>query len=1058
MDILSSLTDTVLRRQFDPVTLHRGLEYAVQGRVNRPAIEVRSAGSASARALVAGSRSAPYLVQLDAEMVGGEIWLDSSCTCPVQVDCKHGAALALALGRPAVERAPAPPSWQRQLTGLVSELDRGATVDAKPLALEVSLIAPRRHASSYERADRAPTICLRPLRRGARGGWVKTGADWRELVGAAARGTYATEHVDALLDLHGALQTTPGYWYPGTLAELAQFGSRVVTLLQRARTAGVTLVAAAPLTAVDLVCDPLVLTSDLTRGPDGGTRIRLGLEHADRLWYGADVVPVGHPATVVGLLADGVLTLATTERPLSGQSLSLLGKDAPIDVPAAADESLAEALAPLTRLVAMRSPDGSVPLPERVRPVLRLTVTWDSSTDAALDWSWRYGEQEVALVDRDSLSGLRDPAAERALLTTVPSGMTGRSRVRDGDALAFAVHDLPALRGLDDVDVVEVTPPVFRESEVAPTISFDLADGEDDGPTDWLDLEVTISVEGERVPLTEVLATLTREEDYVVLPSGLYLRADRPEFDRLREVVAAAAELREADGDRVSVGKHDLGVWAQLAELGIVDAQAAEWVRRAQALGDLTELPRPEPTGLSTTLRSYQLDGFHWLAFLWQHQLGGILADDMGLGKTLQVLALVQHAVSDDHAGPFLVVAPTSVVTAWASEAAQHAPGLRLRTITRRSEDVAAAASEADIVVTTYALLRLEQDAFAATPWSGLVLDEAQQVKNHQSKTYVAARRIEAPFRLAVTGTPFENRLMELWSLLSITVPGIYPWPRTFVSQVVTPVEKGHDQLALARFRRRIRPFMLRRTKEVVAADLPAKQEQLLEVDLNPKHRKIYDTHLAKERQRILGLVDDFERNRVAIFSALTTLRRLALDPALIDATHDRIGSAKLDVLVEHLSEITAEGHRALVFSQFTSYLERVERRLDEAGIETTYLDGRTRDRAAAIARFRAGSAEVFLISLKAGGVGLTLTEADYVFVLDPWWNPAAEAQAVDRAHRIGQTRPVHVYRMIATDTIEEKVVELKDRKAKLFAQVIDGDGTSAGDITAADIRDLFGA
>jgi SNF2 family DNA or RNA helicase len=297
---------------------------------------------------------------------------------------------------------------------------------------------------------------------------------------------------------------------------------------------------------------------------------------------------------------------------------------------------------------------------------------------------------------------------------------------------------------------------------------------------------------------------------------------------------------------------------------------------------------------------------------------------------------------------------------------------------------------------------------------------------------------------------------MELWALLSITVPGLYPWPKLFRERVVRPVEKVGDQEVLARFRQRIRPFLLRRTKELVADDLPPKQEQVLDVVLEPRHRKLYDTHLAKERQRILGLVEDFDRNRVAIFSALTKLRQLALDPALVDPEHDAVGSAKLDLLTDHLAEITAEGHRALVFSQFTSFLGRVRDRLDHEGIATTYLDGATRDRASVIESFRRGDAPVFLISLKAGGVGLTLTEADYVFVLDPWWNPAAEAQAVDRAHRIGQTQHVHVYRLVATDTIEDKVMALKARKAELFAQVIDGGGAATTAISAADIRDLF--
>jgi SNF2 family DNA or RNA helicase len=302
-----------------------------------------------------------------------------------------------------------------------------------------------------------------------------------------------------------------------------------------------------------------------------------------------------------------------------------------------------------------------------------------------------------------------------------------------------------------------------------------------------------------------------------------------------------------------------------------------------------------------------------------------------------------------------------------------------------------------------------------------------------------------------------ENRLMELWSLLSIVAPGLYPWPQKFTELVANPVERLGDKAALDRFRRRIRPFMLRRTKELVASDLPPKQEQVLEVSLTPRHRRIYDTHLQRERQTVLGLVEeDFDKHRIAIFRSLTRLRQLSLDAALVDEQYDGTGSAKVDVLVDHLLEIAAEGHRALVFSQFTSFLRRARDRLDRERIETVYLDGQTRKRAEVIDGFKRGDAPVFLISLKAGGVGLTLTEADYCFVLDPWWNPAVESQAVDRAHRIGQVRPVMVYRLVANGTIEEKVMELKARKAALFSRVVDDEALMASSLGAEDVRALF--
>ncbi|WGY00086.1 DEAD/DEAH box helicase [Nocardioides sp. QY071] len=1058
MDVLAELTDDFLARHFDAGTLERARSIVAAGGVRRPEIGMRSAASVTATAEVLGSREAPYQVQLHVEAPNASYagWVFTVCTCPVRSVCKHGAALALSLRQtftqPAGEAA-----WRRSVERLVGELARQqpSVREEVPLALEVTL---DRGRGSYRAAG--PTLRVRPLRQGKSKPWIKSGAEWNDVAGSP-RG-FVQRQADALAALHTQWAGHRGYYSAGVSPALDEFGDQVVRALRNARDAGVTLLAARPLVSVEVADEPAEVVAELG-DVDGGTTMRAVVTLAERTWRDESVVLVGSPASVVGLLDDsGHLLIAATTTPVP-PALRHLVDGPPILVPPADLADFRETLPGLMRLVPVRADASSVELPEPLSPTLVLTVSWHTSTKAGLAWHWQYGadpERSCPLTSSDSLGGVRDRAAEQALLATVPPALLQVSTLIDGDALTLAIHDLPHLRETEGVRVVEEERPDFREADVAPEIRFDLVEPDSSttsSTTDWLDLAVTVSVDGEQIPLPDVLAALTLDLEFLVLPSGLYVTTDRPEFDRLREVVTAAAELREREGDRIGIGHHDLGLWAQLAETGLVDAQVAAWVERARALRDLTDIPRPEPRGLVTDLRSYQREGFWWLAFLWQHGLGGVLADDMGLGKTLQVLALITHARAQRPLdAPFLVVAPTSVVTAWATETARHAPGLRVAVASRRTDDVAALARDHDVVVTTYTLLRLAHEEYADLAWSGLVLDEAQQAKNHQSKTYQAIRTIDAPFRLAVTGTPFENRLMELWSLLSITVPGLYPWPRTFQDKVVRPVERDGDQVVLDRFRARIRPFLLRRTKELVADDLPPKQEQVLQVDLDAAHRRIYDTHLAKERQRILGLVEDFDRNRVAIFSALTKLRQLALDPALVDDEHESVGSAKLDVLVEHLAEITAEGHRALVFSQFTSFLTRVRSRLDDVGIATTYLDGTTRDRAGVIDRFRSGASPVFLISLKAGGTGLTLTEADYVFVLDPWWNPAAEAQAVDRAHRIGQTRHVHVYRLVATDTIEEKVMELKARKAELFAQVIDGDGAMSTSIGAEDIRGLF--
>jgi SNF2 family DNA or RNA helicase len=359
-------------------------------------------------------------------------------------------------------------------------------------------------------------------------------------------------------------------------------------------------------------------------------------------------------------------------------------------------------------------------------------------------------------------------------------------------------------------------------------------------------------------------------------------------------------------------------------------------------------------------------------------------------------------------------------------------------------------------VITSYTLLRIDAEAYADAGWSGMILDEAQFVKNHRARTYAAARRVRCAVKLAITGTPLENSLMDLWSLLSIVAPGMFPHPDRFAEYYRRPIERGEDPERLSRLRRRIRPLMLRRTKESVALDLPPKTEQVLDVVLQPKQLRLYQTHLQRERQKVLGLVDDLDSNRFTILSSITKLRQLSLDPGLVDPEYAGVGSSKIELLVEQLSEVIAEGHRALVFSQFTGFLKLIKERLDADKIGYGYLDGSTRKRDAEIERFTSGEVPVFLISLKAGGFGLNLTQADYCFVLDPWWNPAAEAQAVDRAHRIGQTRNVMVYRMVARDTIEEKVMALKERKAELFDAVLGGDTMSAAGLTADDIRDLF--
>lgn len=736
---------------------------------------------------------------------------------------------------------------------------------------------------------------------------------------------------------------------------------------------------------------------------------------------------------------------------------------------------------------------------------------------------------------RDERFEARVLRSVRAILAAHPalSGLEER-RIEGWETRELLSAILPKLRRVSAVQVrFNGTPPEFVEATDA-LIEITVSEG---NSRDWFGLGIAVKVNNWTVPFAQIFEALDRGADRILLGNGTYFSLRRPEFKTLRTLIAEARELDDAGGD-LRINRHQAGLFSELESLAASVHTTARWDAQVRSLLELVEgledaeestekdsektsdkgtqdspalqktsrkktsrqiIPScPVPIGLQATLRPYQVEGFQWLSFLHEQRLGGILADDMGLGKTVQALALLAHAIEEHRTAseraaergesvepfaPFLVVAPTSVITNWAAEATRFLPEAKVVTITETTAGktpLAERIAGAHLVLTSYTLLRMDEDAYtgyartlgrtvddstgeqsAPEGWGALLLDEAQFVKNTGTRAWSIARAMPARTKIAMTGTPIENNLMELWALLAIVADGLFPSARAFRDLYARPAESGEDPAhaaaTAARLRRRIRPLMLRRTKELVAAELPAKNDTRVNLPLAPGHRRIYDTHLQRERQKVLGLLEDMDKNRFTIFQSLTLLRRLALDAALIDPeAYAGVSSVKRDYLVQQLPDLLEKGHRVLVFSQFTGYLKSISARLAEEGIGHLYLDGSTRNRAEVIDAFTSGQEPVFLISLKAGGFGLNLTEADHVFIMDPWWNPAAEQQAVDRIHRIGQDKEVHVYRLVAEGTIEEKVMQLKESKAALFDAVVgEGEFASAA-VTAEDVRELF--
>lgn len=840
---------------------------------------------------------------------------------------------------------------------------------------------------------------------------------------------------------------------------LEHTGPEIWSLLDGLRAAGMELAVEEPLA---LLAGEARVTTEVIRRPDGLVvrscpscpgRSEEQAASASRL--------VGAPAHAV-LMEDGdgrpaMIRLASDISP-AALDLAQLGE---LWVPKADAEEFSRMLLPrlqdsATVILREDAAGEEAALPEPLRLLARLRPR--GLDGARLSWHWCYGEpggQGALEVDLPpSLGDGRRMEAELALGEALAGDIDGLAewlspQPRELDLVEACTFSITVRHALEDdpraLVLLEGEAQDFRAaSEVA--VDWELHQAEE---RDWLELDGTVTVDGQDLPLGALIRALRAQQPFLIGPTGCYVDLSTPAMQEMRELLDQAASL--PDQERVRIHRHDLDMWEALQELSALETQAETWRSLLAGIIPSDRSEEPLDPAVRADLRAYQMQGYRWLSARWDVGLGGVLADDMGLGKTLQLLAAIRRRRRVD-GRPVLVSAPRSVLGTWAEQSARFVPDLRVQVIDQRlGEGGLRDLPEADLYITSHTLTRLDEEHYQDREWAAVVVDEAQAAKNPLSRLHRALRSLHREVTWVVTGTPVENSLQDLWALLALAAPGLLPPLREFTAQWRRPIEKEGDTERLASLRRRIRPLMLRRTKDLVARDLPEKSSDVLSIGLRPAEARAYSRLLNRERQRVLGLLDDPDRNRVEILASLMRLRISATDPGTLESP-----SPKAAELVQRLREVREAGHRALVFSQFTSHLRVLRDILEQDGISTSYLDGGTARREQVIEDFRAGSQSAFLISLKAGGSGITLTEADYVFLMDPWWNPAVEEQAVDRTHRIGQRNPVSVYRFVSAETIEEKVIALQEEKRSLAASVLDLDAAAGGSLDSAQIRDLL--
>ncbi|MFN9740183.1 MAG: SNF2-related protein [Pseudomonadota bacterium] len=1094
---LQRLLTAPWRGAFTRSALERGMDHAAQGDVLSTEV-TPGPDRLSIDAEVAGTDGEPFAVELQVLFVGRTVKVSSTCTCTVGQRCRHAAAVLWRLEEDIERNAPAAGDrsalepWTRWFER-VAMLGADAGDAAAPEQVLVFLVD--------SAADAAPIPVLR-----VRPTWMKRlpdgglGEPLPFATGALSARDWGPLLDDRQHDLMARVLLMPGAYHHGShgYSLEGRRGERLLRDLLASQRCHFRRSTAPPLA----LGDPQPLEWRWRVLSDGSQRLEAvtvpgrQVARAEGLWY------VDEAEGRIGLLQCSPVALLAV-----------------LDAPALRPEhtgAVAARWAGVAQLAGLPPPillDAPEVLRPEPLPTLRLmNMLLKRPVDAPgrpyenlvyADFGFDYGgvvlpseslsKRENRVLDGKPVTIERDVTREREAGARLRrAGLIAATASRDAMVVSSGrlrgSHYVVAGGRLDRAEVLLDSVPTLREAgfrvEFAPEFPLELLTAPDewsarlgaDGEGGWFDLELAVTVDGERIPLLPILLkaladrSLPRDDEGAGVwyaPIDDRRRLPLPK-DRVRALVAPLIEwLDEAKPgrSRLRLPRSAITAVAELDAAGIaLDSRTRERLRTALSrLKPAVDAPLPPvPAGFEAELRGYQLEGLRWLEFLATAGIGGVLADDMGLGKTVQVLAHVWARRLADPAGlPSLVVCPTSVLLNWREQSERFVPRMRLLALRGADrESLYARIADSDLVLTSYSLLARDRESLARHAFDLAVFDEAQAIKNAKAKTAQAARDIDARRKLAVTGTPLENHLGELWAQFDLVLPGLLGNERAFARYYRTPIEKHGDDAQQARLNRRIAPFILRRTKAEVAKELPPKTEIVQRVELEGRQRELYETLRLAMHERVRDAVAarGLAQSGIVVIDALLKLRQVCCDPRLVklERAAEIEHSAKLDALLEMLEPLIADGRRILLFSQFTSMLDLIEQHLLERHWRYVRLDGATVDREAPINRFSRGDIPLFLLSLKAGGTGLNLTTADTVIHYDPWWNPAAETQATDRAHRIGQDKPVFVYKLICAGTVEERIHALQQRKSDLARAVLDGGTSGSLDFAQEDLDALF--